>query len=116
MINIIPSGRNDLLEVEVTGNVTKDDMKEFERAFHEKKTPGQEMNLLMVVNDMDMTMKTLKEDFMFDKEHMDEFNKVAVVSDKKWVEMGSKLENLMPGMEVKHFDKDHRADAVTWIH
>lgn len=115
MITIIPSGRNDLLEVEVTGDYTKDDMKEFEKAFHEKKTPNEDMNLLLVVNDMDFSMKALKEDFLFGKDHMHEFNKVAVVSDKKWVEIGAKMEDTMPDLEVKHFDKNHHTDAVTWI-
>ncbi|TYS01401.1 STAS/SEC14 domain-containing protein [Rossellomorea vietnamensis] len=115
MITIIPSGRNDLMEVEVTGDYTKDDMKEFEKAFHEKKTPNEDMNLLLVVNDMDFSMKALKEDFLFGKDHMHEFNKVAVVSDKKLLEMGAKIEDMMPNLEVKHFDKDHHTDAVTWI-
>lgn len=115
MITIIPSGRNDLLEVEVTGDYTKDDMQQFEKAFHEKKTPNEDMNLLLVVNDMDFSMKALKEDFLFGKDHMHEFNKVAVVSDKKWVEIGAKMEDTMPNLEVKHFDKNHHTDAVTWI-
>ncbi|WP_168412963.1 STAS/SEC14 domain-containing protein [Bacillus salacetis] len=115
MINIIPSGRTDLMEVEINGDYTKEDMQEFEKAFHEKKAPEANMNLLLIVNDMNFSLKALKEDFMFGKDHMHEFRKVAVVSDKKLVEMGAKIEDMMPNVEVKHFDKDHRTDAVTWV-
>lgn len=43
------------------------------------------------------------------------FVRVAVLSDKTWLQKASELEGaLIPGLDIKAFDRDQRAEAESW--
>ena len=47
---------------------------------------------------------------------MKKFNRAAVLTDKIWLKKMSELEgNLFPGLEIKGFDRDQRAEAEAWL-
>ena len=47
---------------------------------------------------------------------MKKFDRAAVLTDKAWVQKVSELEGLFyPGLEIKAFDRDQRAEAETWL-
>ncbi len=44
------------------------------------------------------------------------FDKAAVLSDKEWIQKISELEGaLVPGLEIKAFDRDERLEAEEWL-
>lgn len=44
------------------------------------------------------------------------FDRAAVLSDKTWLKKASELEGLLiPGLEIKAFSRDQRAEAETWL-
>lgn len=44
------------------------------------------------------------------------FNRAAVLTDKIWIKKISELEGaLYPGLEIKAFDRDQKADAEAWL-
>lgn len=44
------------------------------------------------------------------------FVRAAVLSDKKWLQRASELEGaLIPGLEIKAFYRDQRAEAEAWL-
>ncbi len=44
------------------------------------------------------------------------FDRVAVLSDKKWLRKVSEFEgHLFPGVEIKSFDENSKAEAVAWL-
>jgi hypothetical protein len=44
------------------------------------------------------------------------FRRAAVLSDKTWLKTISELEGkLMPGLEIKAFDREERAAAEQWL-
>jgi len=47
---------------------------------------------------------------------MKKFERAAVLSDKIWLKKISELEGLFyPGLEIKAFDRDQRAEAEDWL-
>lgn len=44
------------------------------------------------------------------------FRKAAVLTDKNWIHKASELEGLLiPGIEIKAFDRDQREEAESWL-
>ena len=44
------------------------------------------------------------------------FDRAAVLSDKAWLKKASELEGLLiPGLEIKAFSRDQRAEAEAWL-
>ncbi len=44
------------------------------------------------------------------------FDKAAVLADKKWLKKASEIEGaLYPGLEIKAFDRDQKAEAEAWL-
>ncbi|MDF1552285.1 MAG: STAS/SEC14 domain-containing protein [Deferrisomatales bacterium] len=47
---------------------------------------------------------------------MKKFDRVAVLTDRTWLQMASELEGaLIPGLEIKAFGRDQRAEAEAWL-
>jgi len=47
---------------------------------------------------------------------MKKFDRAAVLTDKTWLKTVSELEGLFfPGLEIKAFDRDQRAEAEAWL-
>jgi hypothetical protein len=44
------------------------------------------------------------------------FERAAVLADKTWIQKVSELEGaLIPGLEIKAFDRNQKAEAETWL-
>ena len=44
------------------------------------------------------------------------FKRVAVLTDKTWLQKASELEGLLyPGLEIKAFDRDQKEAAEEWL-
>ena len=47
---------------------------------------------------------------------MKKFNRAAVLTDKVWLKKVSEFEGaLFPGLEIKAFDRDQKAEAEAWL-
>lgn len=47
---------------------------------------------------------------------MKKFDRAAVLTDKAWLKKVSELEGLLyPGLEIKAFNRDQRAEAEAWL-
>ena len=47
---------------------------------------------------------------------MKKFNRAAVLTDKTWLKKVSELEGaLIPGLEIKAFDRDQKEEAEAWL-
>jgi hypothetical protein len=51
----------------------------------------------------------------FKTEHSGEFRKIALVTDRKWLQMCSKLENFFLSTTIKSFKTEDRLEAMSWI-
>jgi hypothetical protein len=67
---------------------------------------------LLDVHEIGYSLQGLIEDLKFDRKYWNNFNKIAVVSDKKLVELGAELN---PQLEVKYFKHDDKDKAQAWL-
>lgn len=116
MIIITPHYDEAILEVKIDGKLTKQDIDKFETHYKEAKTEDQKVSLLLEVERINYSLDGLFEDMKFDMKHWNDFDKIAVVSDKKSIELGSKLPNLLPNLEVEHFSLSEKNQARNWLH
>ncbi len=54
-------------------------------------------------------------DLKFDVRHASDFERVAIVGKKAWMEWISKLTEPFTSAEVQHFEPAHRRDALAWL-
>lgn len=59
--------------------------------------------------------KALWEDIKFDATHVDDFEKVAIVGEKKWEEWMTQGMKPFTSAEIKYFDTSQREEALQWI-
>ncbi|KGP73758.1 STAS/SEC14 domain-containing protein [Pontibacillus yanchengensis] len=115
MITIKPTDIQNTIRCEVNGKITEEDLKSFEEFYQMHKPDQGKVNFLIVLNDMEgFTFKGLMEDLKLAK-HMKEFNKFAIVSDEKWVEASTELEDLLPGVDVEHFSHNEEEKAKEYL-
>lgn len=60
-------------------------------------------------------LKAFWEDVKFDAEHANDFEKIAMVGDKKWEKWMSDLMKPFTTAEIKFFELSDRATALRWI-
>ncbi|MFP4698505.1 MAG: STAS/SEC14 domain-containing protein [Eubacteriales bacterium] len=115
MITIKTNEKPSIIEVEIEGKVKENDIKEFENYFKQKRKSQDEINLLMSIKEIGYSFNGLIEDFKFESKYWNEFNRIAILSDKKWLEFVSKIADSLPNVEVKHFDYDEKEKAINWF-
>ncbi|WP_121639405.1 STAS/SEC14 domain-containing protein [Virgibacillus sp. Bac330] len=115
MIKITPAKVDNAIEIEVQGKVEEEDLNHFEEFFMLKRQEYNKVNILLLLDKMEgMTLKGVLEDLKM-IQHLKYIQKLAIVSDKKWIEIGVKLENLLPETKVEHFTPDNKAQAQQWL-
>ncbi|MFC0561318.1 STAS/SEC14 domain-containing protein [Halalkalibacter alkalisediminis] len=116
MIAIKPNHLGTVMEVVVIGKITKKNIEKFEREFKEKKEQHERLNLVLFLTELTgYSMQAIMEDLMFGARHLREFHKIAVFSDKKWMELSTRISEYIPGVQVRHFDFGKREKALEWF-
>ncbi|RFN59695.1 SpoIIAA family protein [Marixanthomonas ophiurae] len=52
---------------------------------------------------------------LFKIKYADQFNKIAVVSDRKWIHSCGDIVSLFANSNTRNFTSEERMDAITWI-
>jgi hypothetical protein len=60
-------------------------------------------------------LKGLWEEVKFDAKHANDFDKVAMVGEKKWEEWMTDLMKAFTSAEVRFFDSSQKEEAIEWI-
>ncbi|WP_332698328.1 STAS/SEC14 domain-containing protein [Halalkalibacter lacteus] len=116
MIAIKPNNFETVMEVVVNGKIAKEDIEEFETEFKKKKAQTDKLNLFIAVYEIEgYSLQAIMEDLRFSASHWKEFHRIAVFTDKKWLEVSTKLGDSVPGVEVKHFEFGEREKALEWL-
>jgi len=104
-----------VIELVIDEEITEEDIREFEKYFSQKKENHSKVNMLIDIKDIDYSLDGFIADAKFTTSHLDDFDKVAMVSDENWIETVNKLADLMPDVEVAHFDHEEKDKALAWL-
>lgn len=115
MLSVTSAEADRTIEVEISGKLTEEDYETFRKWFYSVKQDDTPINLLMVVTDWKgMTPQAMIEDLKWMK-RINEFQKMAVVSDEKGMKAVETFSKLIPGIRTKHFGQTELNEARTWL-
>jgi hypothetical protein len=95
------------------------DVKAIEKLHHvilEKMNEYTKVNLYLEDDNIErFSFAAILKGIKFKTEHAGEFRKIALVTDRKWLQMCSKLENFFLSATIKSFKTEDRLEAMSWI-
>ncbi|WP_455661485.1 STAS/SEC14 domain-containing protein [Pradoshia sp.] len=116
MLEIIPSRDRMTVAVQFSGKATQTDADKLERYVAEHYGNNQKFNILAIIKDVDGTnLMGMVNGLKFDAKRMNQFNKIATVSNLPWVQSMASLGNMMPALEVKAFSEQDLEKAWAWV-
>lgn len=111
---IVIQHRNSSVSVNVYGEFTLADFKEFEELVNYKVKFEGPVDLLLDLREMaDFTLDVAWEDIAFARAHPNDFKRIAVVTQSQWVAWSAWLSQIFVSAEMRVFDDD--AEAVAWL-
>ncbi|ANU26681.1 STAS/SEC14 domain-containing protein [Planococcus versutus] len=116
MLSFIPSQDSTTIAFELNGTATKEDLLKLEQAIGEQFSDDQQFNAFAVMQKIEVpTIKALIEESKIDMKYGNQYNKLAVIGEKKLLETITKLSNVMPGVKARYFEIDEAEQAWNWI-
>ena len=118
MIEILPNSHGNVLGIKASGKLTAEDYEEIliprlESMLQENETGR---FLYYISKDLEgIEPGAMWDDAKFICTHRDKFDRVAIVSDAKWVEWSGRLANHFITAEVKTFHGEQIDDAWQWV-
>ncbi len=111
---IVIQHQNHRVNVNVYGEFTLADFKEFEDMVNYKVKFQGPVDLLFDLREMaDFTLDVAWEDLVFARAHRNDFNRIAVITQSQWVAWSAWLSHMFVSAEMRVFDNGE--DAVTWL-
>ncbi|PKO84895.1 MAG: STAS/SEC14 domain-containing protein [Betaproteobacteria bacterium HGW-Betaproteobacteria-11] len=102
------------VEVIVLGEFTLADFKEFEEAVLYRIKFAGPVNLFVDLRQMlGFTVDVAWEDIRFSRQHVNDFNRIAVLTDSQWLAWSAWLSQLFTRADVRVFDGERAARA--WL-
>ncbi len=101
----------------VSGKINDEDIKLVIDAINRKFQQEDKLAIYVELEDFQgISLKALIDDLKFGIPNMHRFNRKAVVSDKSWHETLMEIsDKVMPGIDLKHFNKDEKEAALLWV-
>jgi hypothetical protein len=119
MFKVIPNGTN-RLDIEMSGKLNAEDMKiALDELVRKSKNIENGQMLYKIIDFHLPSIGAIGVEFsrlpaMFGL--MKKFDRAAVLTDKTWLKKVSELEGaLFPGLEIKAFNMNQKADAEAWL-
>jgi SpoIIAA-like len=119
MFKVTPNGIN-RLDMELSGKLNAEDMKTALDELVEKSRHIENGKMLYDIIDFHLpSLAAIKIEFSRLPSMlglMRKFKRAAILTDKSWLKKVSELEGaLFPGLEIKAFDRDRKAQAEAWL-
>ena len=111
---IVIEEEEDLLKAHVYGEFQLDDFRELERAVTGELTRYEQVLLLLDLRAArGFTVDVALEEIQFNRRHLGDYRRIAVVTDSQWLAFTSWLAGMFTGAEVSRFAT--LEDAEAWL-
>ena len=116
MLTIDNLNENKVLTVSAKGKITKGDYDIILPQMEKLLEKHGKLRFLINLEDIEsVEPEAAWEDLKFDRKHMDEYGKIAIVGEKNWEKWGTKISSLFFDPEMKFFYKDQKEMAKAWV-
>ncbi len=116
-IKLIPHKPDKIVGLNIDGKIEAKDIDLVVKSIEQKLKLGGKLRIYAEVNNWSgMSLEAFIKDFKFSLQHLQDFDKEAIVSDRRWLESLAALGNtLFSSIEVKHFTFADKDKALEWI-
>ena len=116
-VQLITHKPNRIIALEIDGWINAEDIDRIIKIVEPRINAGEKLKIYAeVTNWTGMSLGTFIKDLTFGLQHLNDFEKEAIVSNDKWLEGLAALGNtLFSGIEVKHFTLDEKDRALKWV-
>lgn len=116
MLSFVQSKDENTIAFEFDGKAEQEDAIKMKKMIEEKFPDNQKFNAFAIIHDVETpTFKGMLERIKLQAKHLNQFEKVALVSEENLVEKAEKLDVLIPGLTTRHFGMDEMDEAWEWI-
>lgn len=116
MIEIITREVDDTLAIRMSGKITGDDYDLIIPLLEEKIRKFERVNMYCEIEDVEgVDPAAFWRDLKFDLQHLNDFERVAMVGNKKWIEWMTNFAKPFTSAKIKFFDNDEKKNAMTWV-
>jgi len=111
---IVIEEQKSLLKLHVYDELTISDFREFEDAVNKKLGGNGKLSLLLDFNNMTgFTLDTALEEIQFNRQHIDDYQKIAVITSDQWVTWVTWLATVFTHADVQKFPDTEM--ALDWL-
>lgn len=116
-VKLIPHKADQIIALKIDGWIDAEDIDRITELIENRLNSGEKLRIYAEVNNFSgMSLGALIKDLRFSLQHLQDFEKEAIISDRKWLEGLAALGNtLFSGIEVKHFTPDQKDRALEWV-
>lgn len=116
-VQLIPHKPDRIIGLDINGSIDAEDIDRVAELIEKRLKQGDKLRIYAEVNNWSgMSLGAFIKDLRFSLQHLKDFEKEAIVSDRKWLEALAAITNtLFSSIEVKHFTFDEREKALEWI-
>jgi hypothetical protein len=114
--HLVLKGEGRVIEVELTGKLTREDYEAFLPEVEQRLKEYGKVRVLMRMHDFHgWRLAALWQDIKFDMHHFRQFEKIAMVGEKRWQEWMSTICVPFTTGEVRFFHSDQLEAAREWV-
>lgn len=116
-IKLIPHKPNKILGLNIDGRIEAEDIDRVVKSIENRLKQSEKLRIYAEVNNCSgMSLEAFIKELKFSLQHFKDFEKEAIVSDRRWLENLAAVSNtLFSSIEVKHFTFGERDKALKWI-
>lgn len=116
MYSIVPHPESDLLDIRVTGKMSKADYQSLGPLLNERLTRKPPPPVLVVIDDFEGfdSFGALVEDVKLGVKHYGHMGRMALVGDRAWQKWMARIASPFAGAEIRYFDHAELEQAQVW--
>ncbi len=116
-VQLITHKPDNIIGLNIDGSINAEDIDRITELIESKLKQGERLRIYAEVNSWSgMSLNAFVKDLRFSLQHLKDFDKEAIVSDRKWLEALAAVSNtLFSSIEVKHFTLDEKDKALEWV-
>ncbi|WP_413164047.1 STAS/SEC14 domain-containing protein [Capilliphycus salinus ALCB114379] len=117
MLELIPTGSDRVVGLHIQGKIETADFDKVIQKIENQLKFHPKLRIYAEIESLEgMSPQAVWKDLKFTFQHFHDFEREAVVSDKRWLEKWGNFSNkLFSSIEVKHFHFDQKQQALEWV-
>ena len=116
MLRINESDYQNVVYMEVDGGITKEDMEKADAFLSEHYGDSDEINALVYLKKLDdVDAGAVMKGMFIDAKHWNQYAKIALVADEDLLKKNASLADILPGINVKQFNKPEIDEGWNWV-